>query len=94
MKDWIWGKKNAEGKTPKPDGLPARTYWYTRLISKYINYERFPWEMGYPHYEELDYIFPFIIREWKKRINQEMDKKKEWEETRQEAFGKKALGTY
>ena len=82
MKDWIWGRRDIEGNIPKPQGLPSRAYWYVRLASKYIAYKKFPWEMGYPHYEELDNIFPFIVIEWNKRVKQESEKKSEWEKTK------------
>jgi hypothetical protein len=64
-----------------------------RLASKYIDYDKLPWEMGYPHYEELDYIFPFIIREWKKRVNEEMERNAEWEKVKSENE-RHPLGSY
>ena len=88
MKDFIWNRRDANGNIPKPEALPPRTYWYARLASKYIDYDKLPWEMGYPHYEELDNILPFIIREWKKRIKEHIEREKEWQETRQKMYGK------
>lgn len=74
MKDWIWGRYDRNGRTSIPDGLPSRAFWFQKLAARYINYKQLPWEMGYPHYEELDNIFPFIIEQWKKRVKDHIEK--------------------
>jgi hypothetical protein len=34
----------------------------------YANFDRLPWELGYPHYLEFQNIFPFMLKEWNKKL--------------------------
>ena len=40
----------------------------------YANYEKFPWDMGYPVYEEINNILPWMIRQWNQYQKLEAEK--------------------
>jgi hypothetical protein len=42
-----------------------------KMFLYYAHYEKYPWEMGYPVYAELDNILPWMIREWGKMQERE-----------------------
>jgi hypothetical protein len=50
-----------------------------RMFGYYLDYERFPWEVGYPAYEEIHNIFPFMLREWNKEKAKQIEIARDYE---------------
>jgi hypothetical protein len=52
-------------------------------------YEKYPWELGYPHYEEFDNILPFIMSQINKKKKRDEDIAKDYEEQQRGMAGVK-----
>ena len=64
--------------------MPLRTYWLAKFIRLYRIYDKYPWELGYKPYVEFDNIFPLMIREINKRMKQEADKERDFQQQQAE----------
>jgi len=52
-------------------------------------YEKYPWELGYPHWEEFDNIMPFITTQIHKKRKREEEIAKDYENQKNEVAGVK-----
>lgn len=50
-------------------------------------YDKLPWELGYPHWEEFDNIMPFVIGQIYKKRKRDEEVAKDYEEQQKKAAG-------
>lgn len=50
-------------------------------------YDKMPWELGYPHWEEFDNIMPFIIGQVFKKRKRDEDIAKDFAEQKKDMAG-------
>jgi hypothetical protein len=50
-------------------------------------YDKMPWDLGYPHWEEFDNIMPFIIGQVHNRRKRDEEISKDFEDKKREIAG-------